>query len=185
MYTMRTIDILRTNLENLADKEHYMFSISDFYCLFDKLSKSALTMLLSRAVKNKILVRACKGIYIYPKANYDKGYELYHIASKLRCDEFCYLSLETILSQYGIISQMPIGYISVMTTGRHGIIDCGNYGKIEFIHTKKNIEKIKSKLIYNYKYKLWCAKPELSYTDMRDTQRPLDLINEEILNEYI
>lgn len=131
---MRNIDILKTNLENLTDKDHYLFTISDFYSLFKNLSKSNLTMLLSRAVKNKILERACKGVYIYPKADYERGYELFYVAARLRYNEFCYLSLETILSQYGIISQMPIGYISLMTTGRSGIIDCGKYGKIEFIY---------------------------------------------------
>lgn len=182
---MKNIDILKTNLENLTDKDHYMFTISDFYSLFNNLSKSNLTMLLSRAVKNKILERACKGIYMYPKADYERGYELFHIAGRLRADEFCYLSLETILSQNGIISQMPIGYISVMSTGRSGIIDCGKYGKIEFIHTKKNIENIKSNLEYNYKYKLWCANVVLAYNDMIVTKRSLDLINREILNEFI
>jgi len=182
---MRTFDILKTTLEKLADKEHYLFSASDFYSLFNNLSQPALIMLLNRAVKNSLLERACKGIYIYPKAEYEKGYELYHIAAKLREDEFCYLSCENILSQNGIISQIPMGYITLMTTGRSGVINCGKYGKIEFIHTKKNIEKIQKQLTYNYKYKLWCAKVSLAYKDMKITKKSLDLINKEILNEFI
>ena len=73
---MNSIRILEKTLRNLADKEHYLFSVSDFYPLFNNLSKSAITMLLSRAVKNKLLERACSGVYIYPNAGYEKGYEL-------------------------------------------------------------------------------------------------------------
>ena len=182
---MKSINILENALKTLADKEHYLFSISDFYSLFNNLSKSAITMLLSRAVKNHLLERVCSGIYIYPQSGYERGYELYHIAAKLRENEFCYLSLENILSEHGIISQIPIGYISLMTTGRSGIINCGKYGTIEFIHTKKDINKIQKELVYNYKYRLWCAKVTLAYKDIKNTKRSLDLINKEILNEFI
>ena len=182
---MKSIDILKTTLEKLTDKEHYLFSVSDFYSLFNNLSKPALTVLLNRAVKSNILERACKGVFIYPKAEYEKGYELYHIAAKLRETEFCYLSCENILSQNGIISQIPIGYITLMTTGRSGIINCGKYGTIEFIHTKKNVESLHNKITYNYKYKLWCAKIPLAYKDMKITKKSLDLVNKDMLNEFI
>ena len=168
---MNSIRILENTLRHLADKEHYIFSVSDFYPLFSNLSKAAITMLLSRAVKNKLLERACNGIYIYPQSDYEKGYELYHIAAKLRENEFCYLSFENILSENGIISQIPIGYISLMTTGRSGIINCGKYGTIEFIHTKKDVNKLQKQLTYNYKYKLWCAKVPLAYQDMKRTKK--------------
>lgn len=183
---MRPIDLLKTTLENLSDKDHYLFSVSDFYSVFSNLSKPALTMLLSRAVKNKILEKACKGYFIYPRANYEKGYELFHIAARLRENYFCYLSFENILSQYGVISQIPMGYISLMTTGRSGTINCGKYGTIEFVHTKRSLESFnKKQFSYNYKYKLWCAKVPLAYQDMKITKRSLDLIDEEILNEFI
>ena len=35
------------------------------------------------------------------------------------------------------------------------------------------------------KYQIWKASPRLAYQDMLDTKRPLDLIDKEILNEFI
>jgi hypothetical protein len=60
---------------------------------------------------------------------------LYHSAAKLRAGEFNYLSLETVLSDAGAISQIPMNWITIISSGRSNIIDCGAFGKIEFIHT--------------------------------------------------
>lgn len=182
---MINMEKLKTSLENMADKEHYLFSASDFYLLFSDLSSYALNMLLSRAVKKGILIRASKGFYIYPKANYERGFELFHLAARLRENSFCYLSLESILSESGIISQIPIGHITLMTGGRSGIINCGKYGRVEFIHTKRTFEVLSSQLTYDKRYKLWRASIPLAFTDMKTAKRSIDLIDKEALNEFI
>lgn len=38
-----------------------------------------------------------------------------------------------------IISQIPINRITLMSSGRSSIINCGTFGSIEFIHTKKSL----------------------------------------------
>jgi len=182
---MRNIEKLKTSLENLADKDHYIFSAGDFYLLFSALSASALNILLSRAVKKGILMRVSKGFYIYPKVNYERGFELFHLSARLREDNFCYLSLESVLSEAGIISQMPIGYITLMTGGRSGIINCGKYGRIEFIHTKKTFDAVSHQLTYDKRYKLWRASIPLAFADMKAAKRPMDLVNKEALDEFI
>lgn len=186
MYTtMTNIEKLKTSLENLADREHYIFSASDFYLLFPDLSSYALNMLLSRSVKKGLLARASKGFYIYSKANYERGFELFHLAARLREDNFSYLSLESILSEVGIISQIPIGHITLMTGGRSGVINCGKYGRIEFIHTKKSFVALSSQLTYDKRYKLWRASVPLAFADMKAAKRQMDLIDKEALNEFI
>ena len=182
---MQNIDLLQNHLERLANKDNYIFSRTSFSVLFPNLSKSALLMLLSRAVKKGILVRMCKGYYLYPKADYQKGFELYRLATLLRKDNLCYLSLESILSEAGIISQIPINTLTLMTNGRRGKINCGSFGLIEFIHTKKDINSITKELTYDEKYQIWKASPRQAYQDMLDTKRPLDLIDKESLNEFI
>ncbi len=182
---MQNIEILQNTLDKISSKDNYIFSADSFKVLFPNLSRNALLMLLSRAVKKGILVRLCLGYYLYPKAPYQKGYELYNLATILRKNNFCYLSLESILSEAGIISQIPINTITVMTNGRRGKINCGKFGTIEFIHTKKDINSIAKQLVYDRNYQIWKASPKLAYQDMLDTKRPLDLIDKEILNEFI
>ena len=107
------------------------------------------------------------------------------MAARLRDNYFCYLSLESILSEAGVISQIPMGYITLMTNGRSGIINCHKFGKIEFIHTKKPISILRSDIYYNNRYQLWCANVSLAYRDMTDTKRNLDLVDFEVLHELI
>jgi hypothetical protein len=182
---MQPINKLMNTLEALACAEHYLFKASDFRVLFAGTSQEALRVLLGRAVKAGLLKRICNGIYLYPRAAYPRGYELYHTAARLRENVFCYLSMESILSEAGIISQIPLNWIVLKTGGRSGIIDCGDWGHIEFIHTKKRPEHLSSFLNYDYRYKLWRAEPELALRDMRNAKRSMDLIDWEAAHEFI
>jgi len=110
---------------------------------------------------------------------------LFHVAAILRPQEFNYVSLETVLSEVGIISQVPINYISVMSSGRNNIISCGEYGTIEFIHTDQKPENLKDSLIYDQRYGLWKANIKLAIRDMRRTGKNTDLINWDTANELI
>ena len=182
---MQPIIRLKTILESLADAEHYLFKTSDFRILFSGTSPQALRILLGRAVKAGVLKKICTGVYLYPNAGYSKGFELYHTAVRLRENTFCYLTMESILSEAGIISQIPLNWITLMTGGRSGIIHCGDWGHIEFIHTKKKPEHISSFLVYDYRYKLWRASPALALQDMRNAKRSMDLIDWEAAREFI
>jgi hypothetical protein len=179
------IQQLRNTLESLAGQEHYLFTVSDFFQLFPNMSASALRVFLARMAKSGLLTRVCRGVYLYPKAGYSKGFELYHAAARLREDSFCYLSLESVLSEAGIISQIPLGWITLMTGGRSGIISCGKWGSIEFIHTKKTPEKLSAELVYDKRYRLWRASAALALRDMKAAKRPTDLIDWEAAREFI
>ena len=168
---MQPIQNLKANLENLANSQHYLFSVSDFSALFPKKTQAALMVLLGRAVKNGSLERVCRGYYIYKKTAYPKDLLLFHLASRLRSDFFCYLSLETVLSEEGIISQIPLGCVTLMTTGRSGIINCGRFGRIEFTHTKKIPSGFGHLLTYDFRYGLWRASSQLALYDIRITGR--------------
>ena len=50
-------------------------------------------------------------------------------------------SLESILSEYGVISQIPVNRMTVMTTGASGLVETP-YGVIEFTHTKRGAAEI-------------------------------------------
>lgn len=77
-----------------------------------------------------------------PHSNKRKsGQTLELIAKTLRRGEYNYISLESALSEYGIISQIPIDRLTIMTTGRKGEYKT-SYGVIEFTHTKRSVTDI-------------------------------------------
>ncbi|MCL2069594.1 MAG: hypothetical protein FWH19_01235 [Treponema sp.] len=168
---MQSIQTLKASLETLANPEHYLFSVSDFSVLFPQKSQAALMVLLGRAVKNGCLERVCRGYYIYKKTTYPRDLLLFHLAARLRADYFCYLSLETVLSENGVISQIPLGCITLMCSGRSGIINCGRFGRIEFTHTKKSPASLGHLLTYDFRYGLWRASTQLAMQDLRAAGR--------------
>ncbi len=112
---------------------------------------------MSRMVKTGIIERVCRGLYAYKSSLYSNGLLLYHAAAYLRSKEFNYISLETVLSDVGVISQLPMNVISIMLSGRSSSISCGKFGRIEFIHTSHKPEKVMEQLIYDNNCRLWRA----------------------------
>lgn len=182
---MQPIKILRTVLETVTDAEHNLFTLSDLQGAVPELGAGAFKTLVCRAEKEGILTRICRGLYLYPKAAYQPGLVLYHAAARLRANELSYISLESALSDAGVISQVPINWITVMTSGRSGIIACGTYGHIEFIHTKRRPESLAADLSYDTRCHLWRASISLALMDMKLTRRNTDLIDREASHEFV
>lgn len=168
-----------------SNNEHYLFSLQDLRALYPNLSDSSFKTLLSRSVHSGYLVRICRGIYAHRNSIPQNGLLLFHVAAHLRANEFNYISLETVLSETGIISQIPINWISIMSSGRTSTISCGEFGTIEFIHTKRKPTTIMNQLSYDIKCRLWHANVSLALKDMKTAHRNCDLINWDIANEYI
>lgn len=72
-----------------------------------------------------------------------------------------------------------------MSSGRSYTVDCGEFGSIEFIHTKKKPADIADRLVYDTRYKLWRAEIDLALEDMRSTGRSLDLIDWGVVDELV
>ena len=131
------------------------------------------------------LVRVCRSLYSYKKAIPYNGLLLFHAAAHLRAHEFNYISLETVLSDVGVISQVPMNWISIMSSGRSNIVSCGEFGTIEFIHTNQKPNDLIEQLIYDPNCRLWRANVALAMKDMKVTRRNCDLINWNTANELI
>lgn len=58
-------------------------------------------------------------------------------AATARRGDLCYVSLESALSEYGLISQIPVGRLTVMTDGRASELKTP-FGLIEFTHSSRD-----------------------------------------------
>ena len=177
-------------LHKWGDGERCIFSVSDLAGavpgLFEEgRGSEKLAVVLSRAVKSGVLRRVCRGIYYYPVAGYRVENLLFHAAARLRAGELNYLSLETVLSEAGVISQVPMNWITLMSSGRSHVVNCGEYGRIEFVHTDQKAGKLAGELSFDRERRLWRASVKQAMRDLRVTRRSQDLINKEVANEFV
>jgi predicted transcriptional regulator of viral defense system len=182
---MQAVRKFNKTLSNLVDKGHLLFSLADLRGINPQQTKGAFKVMISRAVKNGLIKRICRGVYLYSRGSFESGMILYHSAAKLRAGEFNYLSLETVLSDAGVISQIPMNWITIISSGRSNIIDCGVFGKIEFIHTTTSPAKFVTKVNYDFRCHLWRATVNQAVKDMKQTRRNMDLIDWKTAHELI
>ena len=183
MSTLQPVKQLSRVIESLATVDHYLFTLSDLRAALPTVSPGAFKVLMSRAEKSALFKRVCRGLYLYPKVNYQRSFLLFHAAARLRADEFNYISLETALSDAGVISQVPINWITLMSTGRSNLIRCGEWGTIEFVHTAQKPDDLQNQLEYDNRCHLWRASVSLALRDMKVTRRNLDLIDWSVVHE--
>jgi predicted transcriptional regulator of viral defense system len=182
---MQPIKILTKWLQQHTSNENYLFTLHDLQSLCPTISNTAFKTFLSRAVKQRTLERVCRGLYAFNSTNNSNGLLLFHAAAYMRSSEFNYISLETVLSDAGIISQIPLACVTIMSSGRSNKIPCGNFGTIEFIHISRKPAEIMGELTYDERRRLWRASPKHAFEDMKKTHRDCSLINWDVLNESI
>ncbi len=120
-----------------------------------------------------------QGVYLCPVRDAPAGELLFYAAARLRAAEFNYISMETVLSDAGVIPQVPINWISLMSSGRSHVLNCGDFGHIEFVYTAQKPEEIRTELSYNPDRYLWRASVKQAIRDMRATRRSMELADEE------
>lgn len=182
---MQPIKHLTDLLRRFATKECYLFSLYDLRSAFPEQSQGAFKVMISRAEKAGLIKRVCRGVYLYPWVAYPAGLVLFHTAAKIRADAFNYLSLETVLSDAGVISQIPMNWITLISSGRSSILNCGDFGHIEFIHTKRSVTDLARELSYDPRCRLWRGSVCLALKEMQLMRRNLDLIDWEAADEFV
>jgi len=174
-----------STLNDLANKDRCLFTLSDLRGILPEPRAGAFKTILCRAVKKGVLKRVCRGLYLYPQPDCEQGLMLFHAAARLRAGEFNYISLETALSDAGVISQAPMNWITIMSSGRRNTIRCGEWGTIEFVHTCRKPAELRDNLTYDARCRIWRASVSLAIRDMRLTRRTLDLVNQEVASELV
>lgn len=117
----------------------HVYALRELEKLFPE-SPRARQATIGRLVQQGVLKRAARGVYVYALSAFLGRYTLEWIAVTLRRGEYCYLSLESALSAYGVISQIPMRY-TIMTTGRRGE-HVTPFGTIEFTHTERPLGEV-------------------------------------------
>ena len=178
------VRLLRT-LDGLPDKDRGLLSLADLRGVLPESSPGAFKTMLCRAEKSGTIQRICRGLYLHPGAGPDDGLLLFHAAARLRASQFNYISLETALSDAGLISQVPMNWITIMSSGRRNTIRCGQRGTIEFVHTSRKPAELAGELTYDSRCRMWRASVTLARRDMRATRRSMDLVAGEPTHEPV
>lgn len=90
--------------------------------------------------------------------------------------------MESILSEYGVISQIPVSRLTVMTTGRSGVHKTP-YGTIEFTHTKRPIPELLERTMEAKGRPLRIATKRAAVRDLVRVGRNVNLIDQEALDD--
>jgi hypothetical protein len=177
---MKKIEAIQT-LRTWDKTGRYVFTYADLRKLFPHDKPKAFSEGLARLVKADLLVHVCRGVYVNSYAFSKDSYTLEHIAKALRRGEFNYVSLESMLVEYGAISQILIDRLTVMTTGREGLYETP-YGVIEFTHTRRSVEDILAGVISLPNRPLRIATKETAWRDLKRVGRNINMVNTEVLN---
>ncbi len=179
---MQSVVYLREMLSQIASSEHFVFSRKELKVFLAGKAEQNINMILSRCVKAGFLKRICNGLFLYAKVSFDSSIVLPKVVSKLRGNSLNYISMESVLCEEGFISQQMMNWLVVMTGGRSGIIDCGDFGSVEFIHTQKKISTISKNIHLDRRTGLLKADATLAYRDMVSAKRKsLDLVNKDLI----
>lgn len=170
-----------TTLAHWDKLGRYVYTLKDLSKLFPEDKPKTLQKGINRLVKNGLLIRCCRCIYLYALSNNQDSNTLEVIAKTLRRGEYSYVSLESALSEYGAISQILIDRLTVMTTGRKGEYKTP-YGVVEFTHTKRSVSDILDNIV-DVNRPLRLAKLETAWRDLKRVGRNTHLVNREAVDD--
>ena len=175
------IDKALERLQHFDKQGFYVYTKRDLRRLFFDDSESGFKQGISRLTQKGILEQPTKGVYLYALSKNKGHHTIERIAGVLRKGEYNYISLESALSGYGVISQIPIDRITVMTTGRRGTFKT-SYGVIEFTHTKRSPLNIVEHTIKT-DHPLLMATKQTAYRDLKRVGRNIEMVDKAELHE--
>ncbi|MAM58830.1 MAG: hypothetical protein CMN25_16045 [Salinicola sp.] len=171
----------RDRLDQWDRKGRSVYTLTDLAKIFPEDSPKTLQEGIRRLRRLNVLEGVQKGIYIYASSRRTKADRLEEIAKAMRRGEYSYVSLESALSAYGVISQIPVERLTIMTTGRKGTYRTP-YGTIEFTHTKRAVHELLLRM-RDIGRPLKIATPEAAWADLKRVGRNTHLVDIEALHE--
>ncbi len=137
---MKRMELIQ-RLAELDRRGVHVLARRDIEKLFPEEGAKAMDQSLKRMVGCGLLQRVARGLYVNPAASSKNRWIAEEIARALRPGSLSYVSLESMLSEYGVISQIPVNRMTLMTTGTSGLVETP-CGLIEFTHTKRGAADI-------------------------------------------
>jgi hypothetical protein len=133
---MRRRDLMQ-KLTDMDRRGVWAFTPATFSALLGHPEPNYLRLRMKRLADEGVLVRAARGVYVNPYARSMPSDVRAGLIRFLRPREITYVSLESKLSEAGVISQIATT-LTCMTTGSPGRFDTP-WGAIEFTHTDRFI----------------------------------------------
>ncbi len=164
-------------LNAFARQDRVVFTVGDLVKVLGETGQ-ALQATLRRLVQSKVIARAAHGVYVYLLDTTARPNLVETLAVALRRGHYNYISLESALSEFGVISQIPLDRLTVMTTGRSHEYRTP-WGVIEFTHTKRGVAHI----LENTKKGrvLRIASAQMAWRDLKRVGRNTHLVDTEAL----
>lgn len=132
MVFLKTSDAIQTFAQWDA-RGHYLYTTTALSLILGE-TDNTFQSTIKRLVKARVIERAAHGLYYYAHSRHLGADTIGAVACMIRHGQFCYEGLESAASRWGLISQVPIDRLTVMTTGREGEF-ATPFGTIEFVHT--------------------------------------------------
>nr|WP_143000228.1 MULTISPECIES: hypothetical protein [unclassified Helicobacter] len=164
-------------LDFLEKNKEWLFDIN-FVCKYLRSDNTqAVKIDLSRFCKAGLIERVAKGLYGNPRTNERGVFHLEKIATYLRPKTTFYLSLEYLLSEEGLISQIP-NRLTFITSGRSQTFFT-KYGILEYTHTSRDKHTLLDNCYFDKVKGLWVATTEQAIDDIYRHNRAVDLYEEQ------
>ena len=180
---MQSVDAIKA-LCGLDRDGRAVFSAAELRCIFPELSRHTFTDGLRRLVAQGILKRAAHGVYVNALSRGPRAWRDEEAAIRLRSGEYSYVSLESALSAFGVISQIPVGRTTMMTTGRSGEIH-SIYGTLDFTHTARPARDILASTMMIEGRPMRFARVETALRNLRRVGRNMDLVDMDVYREIL
>jgi hypothetical protein len=159
----------------------WAFTLPSFSALMGGIAPAYIKLMMKRLSDQRILIRAARGIYVNPYARSLPQDVRRGLLRFLRPREITYVSLESKLSEAGVISQIATA-LTCMTTGSPGRFETP-WGAVELTHTDRMIA-VGTDVTAQDDGTLE-ATIRTAARDLRRVGRNLDLIDEQVLAEAV
>jgi hypothetical protein len=177
---MKRRDLIR-KLDQADSTGVWAFTPASFSALMEGVDPGYLKLRMKRLSDQDVLIRAARGIYVNPTARSIPADVRRHLVRFLRPREISYVSLESRLSEAGVISQIATT-LTCMTTGSPGRFETP-WGAVEFTHTDRKIEIGTDVVVLDDG--MLEATIRTAVRDLRRVGRNLALVDEEILADAL
>ncbi|MBW3243531.1 hypothetical protein KUV57_12735 [Epibacterium sp. DP7N7-1] len=170
---------LHSTLEKWDLKGRRVYNVADLRKMFPSGSYDSFLVGLRKFAQDTdpVIRRAARGVYVFNRTSRPKTHLVEEIAKTIRRGAHNYVSLECALSEHGWISQIPVGRLTIMTTGRSAEFRTP-WGDIEFTHTDQPWSEFFEDL-QDVGRPLKIASPQRAMRDLKRVGRNIQLVSPE------